>query len=326
MFGAGAHVQSIGDNAVYIGDKRSAYFRVDSPEMLDFMTAYLAKRAPVSTVVVRPITRGSPNTSPLRGSPPSPTRSAPDARRKNKVEPFTLDTIDELQPSETVKLSDGKVQITVDASSLVGYLQNARMQGKSIFDVDLSAVDEQGQSISIDFTSHELWLSCICRGHDEAATFRKMFMDGAKAVELHQDALEDLRNDHPDLWYKVLFFARDLLRLGRNEGGPVERLEDAQRDPNQHFFFSSTYFGDGLPRILDMPGPTGPTLRDTLRHIFSNSEGGEVCSSHTLFPLVNRFFRFRKDVWEQREFKRKYADFEKAWEKQKKKAGKAGRR
>ena len=80
-------------------------------------------------------------------------------------------------------------------------------------------------------------------------------MEGTKAVEMHNDAPQDLREDRPDLWWKVLFFARDLLRLGRNDSGPAERLDAAQRDPNQWFFFSSVYFGDGLDYILNIPGP-----------------------------------------------------------------------
>ncbi|KAI8996376.1 hypothetical protein BD414DRAFT_477738 [Trametes punicea] len=289
--------------------------------MLEFIINYFEKRKEVSTIVVRPISQNSPNTSPLRQGPHSPRikGSSQSPQRKNEVDPFTLDSIDELVPSQTVKLSDGKVQITVDGPSLVGYLQNARMDGKSAFEVSVSAADQKGETMTIDFASHELWFTCLCRGHEDAAQLRKIFMEGTKAAEMHNDALQDLREDRPDLWWKVLFFARDLLRLGRNDGGPAERLDAAQRDPNQWYFFSSVYFGDDLDRILDIPGPTGPTLRATLHHIFDNSEGGEVCSSHTLFPLVQRFFRFRKEIWEQRDFKRKYGEFEKAWEKQKKK-------
>ncbi|KAI0373590.1 hypothetical protein BV20DRAFT_1049971 [Pilatotrama ljubarskyi] len=314
-------VEGVGDNAIYVGTQNSAYFRVDCPEMLEFIINYFDKRSEACTIVVRPIDRNSPNTSPLRHSSSSPrSKGSPGSpQRKNEVDPFTLDSIDELVPSQVIKLSDGKVRISVDASSLVGYLQNARMDGKSAFEITVSAADQKGEMMTIDFASHELWFSCLCRGHEEAAQFRRLFMEGTKAVELHNDALQDLREDHPDLWWKVLFFARDLLRLGRDTGGPVERLDAAQSDPAQWYFFSTVYFGDGLNRILDIPGPTGPTLRATLQHVFSNPEGGVVCSSHTLFPLVQRFFRLKKEIWGQREFKRKYAEFEKAWDKQKKK-------
>ena len=148
-------------------------------------------------------------------------------------------------------------------------------------------------------------------------------MQGAKAFETHQDALEDLRNDHADLWHKLLVFIRDLFHS--QDADAEERLAAAQTDCNQYFFFSAQYFDDGLNRILDLPGPSGENLRTLLSNWFSNAPDGEVCAGHTLYPRLCDFFRLKPDFWDNKGFVEMYAEFQKTWKLKQKKTKKAAK-
>lgn len=155
------------DNAIYVGTESVAYFRVDSPDMLDFILKYHSKNESSTTIVVRAISRASPNTSPLRNSTVVRlTGSAGTPSLFNDVDPLTLERVKDLIPEETVRVREGKVQITVDASSLVQFLQHAERDGKSIFQLQLPASDQYGnKSLVIDSAQHELWFRSLCRGN-----------------------------------------------------------------------------------------------------------------------------------------------------------------
>lgn len=160
--------QSIGDNAIYVHSRNLAYFRVDKPDMLDFILKYHSNRSSEpATIVVRPVTQSSPNTSPLRNmeaySVPTPS-NLQQPTRVNSVDPLTQEDVDNLAATDVTRLSQDKVQITVDTDSLVQFLQHAESTGKSVFDLNLTTYAEGGQ-ISIDFSRHELWFQCLCRAN-----------------------------------------------------------------------------------------------------------------------------------------------------------------
>lgn len=151
---------SAGENAVYVAAKGTAYFRIDSSEMLDFIVNYFSGKE--TTVLVLPISADTPNTSPL----------ASQGASQNVEDPYSLEPIADLKASSVVKVvsPDGNVQISVEADGLVKYLEMAKRGGKSVFDVKLDASDESGGSISIDLKEHEMWLKCLCRGHEGTST------------------------------------------------------------------------------------------------------------------------------------------------------------
>ncbi|CAL1710376.1 unnamed protein product [Somion occarium] len=274
----------VDDNAIYVGAENMAYFRVDSPDMLDFVLKYHSKNESSTTIIVRAISRASPNTSPLRNSAAARLADSPGTPPQfNVVDPLTLERVEDLVAKETVRLRAERVQITVDASNLVQFLRHAENDGKSIFRLSLAASDQHSEDITIDFAQHELWFRCLCRGNDEAQRFRQIFMHGVKSMEIHKESLSTLKGTRSDVWYKLLCFARDL------ERGP------------------------------DQP-QTGRCLQEVLQHTVENAQG-PICTAHTLFPLITRFFGIDRTTFHDRRFKDEYSAFEKEWKKRAKKSG-----
>lgn len=164
-------VELVDENAVYVASRGMAWFRTDSPEMLDFMLRYNEKHGYASTIIIRPISQSSPNTSPLRNSQiTTPTQRRRGGNgvptRRNVVDPYTHHPIDALQSSQVVTLNKGKVEIRVASEELVRLVYHAQKTGQSVFRTTVTAHDQEGQAMSIDLASHELWFRCICRGHD----------------------------------------------------------------------------------------------------------------------------------------------------------------
>ncbi|CAL1710375.1 unnamed protein product [Somion occarium] len=310
----------VDDNAIYVGAENMAYFRVDSPDMLDFVLKYHSKNESSTTIIVRAISRASPNTSPLRNSAAARLADSPGTPPQfNVVDPLTLERVEDLVAKETVRLRAERVQITVDASNLVQFLRHAENDGKSIFRLSLAASDQHSEDITIDFAQHELWFRCLCRGNDEAQRFRQIFMHGVKSMEIHKESLSTLKGTRSDVWYKLLCFARDLER-GPDQPQVGQRFNAIELDPDQCFLISELHFGNDVSYILNFPGQTGRCLQEVLQHTVENAQG-PICTAHTLFPLITRFFGIDRTTFHDRRFKDEYSAFEKEWKKRAKKSG-----
>ena len=134
--------------------------------------------------------------------------------------------------------------------------------------------------------------------------------------EEYDKAISALHNDQVELWYKLLNFARDLQR-GPDQPGPGERLEASVQDPNMEYYFSNAHFTtEEITTLMKFAGPNGEALRSVLRSRLRDTKS-EICTSHTLLPIVMEFFRVATDFSKSKSFEKKYKAFEKQWRKSK---------
>jgi len=155
------HLPVFGEEvALYAGDNKGVYLRIDSPEFFEFI---LEQSDGHITLILRPMVLGSPNL------PDSPVSAG---EQHNEVDPITLEDVKELPPESIVHLrkQSGNFYINVGANGLLLYLMQSRPEGRSVFDVTVDPHDEAGSMISIDLNSHELWYRCLFRGHDGTVT------------------------------------------------------------------------------------------------------------------------------------------------------------
>lgn len=138
-------------------------------------------------------------------------------------------------------------------------------------------------------------------------------MASAKQLE-HDKALMTLQNEKSGLFHRLLNFARDLQR-GPDQPGPGERLEAAIQDPYMRYYFSSVHFAqDEITYLMDFPGPDGLSFCNILEQKFQDARS-EICTSHTLLPIIMGFFHIPMDYSKSKAFEKRYKVFEKQWRK-----------
>lgn len=96
---------------------------------------------------------------------------------------------------------------------------------------------------------------------------------------------------------RMMVFLDDLQKF--NEATLLENYTDST-------FMSSTYFTeDEKDRLLSL-AIRGRTLKETLDELFEKRAlcDGEVCASHHLKPIYERFFGFRKSDMKENKLKR----------------------
>ncbi|CAM9409293.1 unnamed protein product, partial [Ectocarpus fasciculatus] len=94
-----------------------------------------------------------------------------------------------------------------------------------------------------------------------------------------------------------MVFLDDLQKF--NEAALLENYSDST-------FMSSTYFTEEEKERLLSLAIGGKTLKETLDELFEKRAlcNGDVCSSHHLRPIYERFFGFRKSDMKQKKLKR----------------------
>ena len=132
--------------------------------------------------------------------------------------------------------------------------------------------------------------------------------------EEYDKAVLALRNEQVELWYKLLNFARDLQR-GPDQPGPGERLEASVQDPNMEYYFSNAHFTtEDISTLMKFTGPNGEALHSVLRSKLQDTKS-EICTSHTLLPIVMDIFQIPTDFSKSKPFEKRYKAFEKRWRK-----------
>ena len=132
--------------------------------------------------------------------------------------------------------------------------------------------------------------------------------------EEYDKAVSALRNEQVELWHKLLNFARDLQR-GPDQPGPGERLEASIQDPNMQYYFSNAHFTtEEITALMKFTGPDGQTCRTVLRSKLKDTKR-EICTSHTLLPIVMKFLQIPTDFSKSKSFEKRYKAFEKQWRK-----------
>lgn len=112
-----------------------------------------------------------------------------------------------------------------------------------------------------------------------------------------------------ELLTQVKIFVHDLIVYGR-DGNARHRLE--ARLESQLFYLSEVYFTPSQKdTVLAFPGKNGLTLQTVLEVRFKNKK--EVCSAHTLAPIIMTHFNISKDFQKFREHRDSYKAFCKAW-------------
>jgi hypothetical protein len=250
--------------------------------------------------------------------------------RTNNVEPFTQLDLTDMDESSLAKVSDmrGETEIKVDAESLLAYLDRCQSEGKAIWDVSISAYEENGDILEVKLDEPEIWFRCLCRrnngiasilhcacrltqGHVESKHFRAVLALAIAQSEIYLDHLEDFRKT--PAFKSLLFFVTDLVKLS-NGGSAQDRMDAAGIHDQQVLYLSPVHFGEDLETILSLPSPNGSSLLQILRRTEENTaQMGIICSAHDVLPVLQRFFHLPHQFWKDPGAKKEYKKFNKNW-------------
>ena len=295
-----------GKSCYLYDDETSVWIRIPSDRILRNVLDFNSK-----TFIVK-FQEKSPNTS--AASTPDKT-SEPLSDGSRRIELFTSDNIEDLDPKELVYLpkdgSSGFELVLIHSSHLYGRLKTKLYEGIHPYAIEVTIDNDTKVTLS-----KRIWTQFLVRGKHHTVD---KYLDLMATLLGNLGALEEKMKElhaNDDLWGRVKIFHYDLMNFSGKESSQ-QRLNLYYSD----YFMSSVYFSEEERQyLLDFPTSSGLCVKDILMIAFSDKgkEAGVLCTSHDIAPVVASVFGIRKAYEKKKKFQNALNSFEKVLAKKRK--------